>query len=98
MHPSLLILQEALDHRLEGGERIAVDEHLAGCEACRRQIHALRWTTIRLAGVGAGVTIPPALQVELRRLLSAPPDSPGSTPAPAPPPGGWRRWLGGWGR
>lgn len=63
-HPPLSALQDALDHRLAGTARLRVDEHLAACACCRRQMHALRWTTLRVAGVAAE-HLPPALVREL---------------------------------
>lgn len=101
MHPPLGLLQDALDLRLAGSARVEVDEHLAACEVCRRRLHALRWTKVRLAGVGSSLAMPPGLEAEIRRLLDPREPRPGATPAP--PPGEpsdarWRQWFAWWRR
>ena len=99
MHPPLGILQDALDLRLAGPARIEVDEHLAACDVCRRRLHALRWTKVRLAGVGSSLVMPPWLEAEIRRLLDPEARRPVATPAPLQAErlgAGWRRWFEWW--
>lgn len=97
-HPPLGILQDALDLRLAGSARLEVDAHLAACEICRRQLHALRWTKVRLAGVGSSLVMPSELETEIRRLLDPQGQRPGTTaPPPAEPPEARRRrWFAWW--
>lgn len=77
---SPLRLQDALDGRLSAAERLAVGEHLVACESCRRTLHALRWTKVRMAGAGAVLPIPARLETELREVLAR------QVPDPVPPP------------
>ena len=69
---SPLRLQDALDGRLTAADRLAVGEHLVGCEPCRRTLHALRWTKVRMAGAGAVLPIPGRLETEVREALAQP--------------------------
>jgi anti-sigma factor RsiW len=76
---SPLRLQDALDGRLAAADRLAVGEHLVGCEPCRRTLHALRWTRVRMAGAGAVLPIPARLETEIREALAAQVAGPAST-------------------
>jgi len=66
---SPLRLLEALDGRLTPEQRLAVGEHVLGCERCRRTLHALRWTKVRMAGAGAALPVPGQLEKDLRQAL-----------------------------
>ena len=91
MHPDLLVLQDALDRRLPAEDRLEVERHLASCGPCRRRLHALRWTLVRLADAGSHLPMPDALAGEIRRILIPDPPPPD---APTPDdPAGWRRWF-----
>ena len=101
MHPDLLVLQDALDRRLAAEARGEVERHLATCGPCRRRLHALRWTLVRLADAGSHLPMPDTLAGEIRRILA--PDPLRSDPprpeslSPDQPtadgPAGWRRWF-----
>jgi hypothetical protein len=96
MHPDLLVLQDALDRRLPAEARVEVDRHLAACGPCRRRLHALRWTLVRLADAGSHLPMPDALAGEIRRILVPdPPPADLLPPDPATPDdaAGWRRWF-----
>ncbi|HXV64685.1 MAG TPA: zf-HC2 domain-containing protein [Vicinamibacteria bacterium] len=57
-------LQDALDGRLVPHERAELDEHLASCSDCRRELEALRWTKAQAAS--GSVELPPDLETSLR--------------------------------
>ncbi len=44
LHQESLLLSPYLDHVLEPGEADRLEAHLAGCDACRRQLEGLRQT------------------------------------------------------
>jgi anti-sigma factor RsiW len=44
LHEEALLLSPYLDHVLEPAEAARLDAHLAGCDACRRQLEGLRRT------------------------------------------------------
>jgi anti-sigma factor RsiW len=63
LHDEALLLSPYLDHALEPGEAARLEAHLAGCDACRRQLEGLRQTVTMLRGLPAErmprpVTIP----------------------------------------
>jgi len=99
---SPLRLQEALDGRLTPEGRLAVAEHVLVCERCRRTLHALRWTRVRLAGAGAALPTPDHLERDLRQALNiqasevARPAPPQVAAAGARSRSFWRRWLAWW--
>lgn len=66
-HPSEA-LQELVDDRLDAEARVAVEEHLAACDTCRRSVEALRWTKRTTARAFASATAPAFLE---RRVLDA---------------------------
>lgn len=101
MHPSLATLQDVLDLELEGPDRLAVDEHLTTCGECRRSLHALRWTKVRLAGVGHGASLPAALDAEIRRSVGVstaaePVVSPEASTPHGPTDPASRQWFAWW--
>jgi anti-sigma factor RsiW len=98
---SPLRLLLALDSRLTPADRLAVDEHVLGCERCRRALHALRWTKVRMAGAGAALPIPGHLEDELRQALLAeragvPTSAPPVASADARPWSFWQKCLAWW--
>lgn len=100
-HPPLLVLQAALDRRLSEDHRVEVDAHVAACGTCRRHVHILRWTRVRLGGLTSAVAVPPMLDAELHRALAeaAAPLAPAATPSAAAVAHRWwhrvARWRGG---
>ncbi|MER5962305.1 anti-sigma factor [Streptomyces sp. NPDC002057] len=61
-------------HALPPAEEAAFENHLAGCEECRREVDELRGTTARLA-TAESVTAPPELrQRTLDRIRATPQD------------------------
>jgi anti-sigma factor RsiW len=100
---SPLHLLGALDGRLTPEERLEVAEHVLGCEKCRRLLHALRWTKVRMAGAGAALPVPGLLEQEVREALrgargggATPPDRVVVTTASAHPRSFWQRCLAWW--
>jgi len=67
-HPIDLV-QDALDGRLGGSQRAALDAHLATCDRCRRELAALRWTKTQLAAVATAEDAPQELFAQLREAL-----------------------------
>src|SRR5919197_145213 len=61
-------LQELLDGRLQGEARARIEEHLASCETCRRELEALRLTKHTVRRAFAAEPAPPALE---QRVLQA---------------------------
>ena len=64
------LLQDAVSDRLDAGGRAALDAHLAGCEACRRELAALRWTRAQMMAGESDVALPPELPAG--RIVSFP--------------------------
>jgi anti-sigma factor RsiW len=63
-------LQDAVDGRLSADGRATLDAHLAGCEACRRELEALAWVKRQAAGPGRAATdVPADLEAWIRRVL-----------------------------
>ncbi len=61
-------LQDALDRRLDPARLAEVESHLAGCEPCRRELEALRWTKERTRSAIA-LELPTDLEARLSRAL-----------------------------
>ena len=62
-------LQDAIDGRLSPDERAALEQHLATCAACRRELEALRWTKARLGESARSVEVPDDLDARVRGVL-----------------------------
>src|SRR5213594_1247166 len=62
-------LQELLDSRLRGEARARVEEHLASCAACRRELEALRLTKLAARRAFAAEPAPQALQQAVLQAL-----------------------------
>ena len=63
-------LQELIDDRLSGAERAAVEEHLAGCERCRR-LHTSLLTARRLLRGAGTEDSPPGLTSAIDAAIAA---------------------------
>jgi anti-sigma factor RsiW len=75
-------LQDAVDNRLSAADRAALDAHLAGCEACRRELDALEWVKQQTGGPArAAVDVPGDLEAGIRGVLDA--EDAAAAPAPA---------------
>lgn len=70
-----------LDGELAVGEHAAVQEHLATCEQCRRELAALRRLFIALDELAPAPDLVPTVRARLAGL------------SPALPQRSWRRWL-----
>lgn len=89
--PSLLTAAAALD-ALEPDENVELDQHLAGCEACRVELAEFRATAARL-GSAVAEAPPPSMKIAVMAALDVtrqlPPEVPvATTPAatvPGPP-------------
>ena len=68
LHPTDA-LQDALDGRLDAEALAALDEHLATCAQCRRELDALRWTKAQLAASRTVLDVPDDVTARLRRAL-----------------------------
>lgn len=62
-------LQDAIDGRLDSGQRAALDAHLATCEACRRELAVLQRMTAHVAKTARTVDMPGDLDAHVRRTL-----------------------------
>ncbi len=64
-------LHEAIDGRLDPRARAALDEHLSGCETCRREFEMLSRMKTQVGAVmrTRDVEVPSDLEARLRRLL-----------------------------
>lgn len=62
-------LQELLDGRLDGQARARVEEHLAACEACRRETEALRLTRQAARRAFAAEPAPQVLRQQVLQAL-----------------------------
>src|SRR5262245_26202904 len=64
-------LQELMDGRLDAEARARVEEHVAGCVPCQRELEILQWTkrTVRRAFASEGA--PESLEALRRRSLEA---------------------------
>jgi len=97
-HPLDDVAAYALD-ALDGPERQAVRDHLAGCPTCRDELTTHQETLVLLAPEEAP---PPALWDRIKADIAGPASTP--TPAPAPvtplpsstPTSSRPRWGGGW--
>lgn len=78
VHPLDDVAAYALD-ALDGAERQAVGDHLAGCPTCRHELAAHQETLVLLAPEEAP---PPALWDRIVADIAAPPSAPAPTPAP----------------
>ncbi len=78
----------ALDE-LMGAERHAMEEHLATCAACRRELQAVR-SDLGLLGLSSSGPQPPARSKE--RLLRAMAAEPRGVSLPEPAPARQRSW------
>jgi anti-sigma factor RsiW len=67
-HPTDM-LQDAVDGRLDGEARAALDAHLASCESCRRELEALRWTKAQVARAERAIEAPGDLDARARAWL-----------------------------
>jgi anti-sigma factor RsiW len=63
-------LQDALDERLDPERLAEVEAHVRSCDACRRELEALRWTKAQ-ARSARGASLPPDLEASLRGALDA---------------------------
>jgi len=86
-HPAVA-LQELLDGRLDEGQRAEVEEHVAACERCRRELEIVRWARRTLRDTATSETAPETLEDEVRASLDR---EDGVVGAPAPRPR--RPWL-----
>jgi anti-sigma factor RsiW len=75
-------LQELLDERLAGDERAAVEEHISGCERCRRELEVLRWTRQTVRGAATADSLPPTLEGQIQAALDSE-DAGAAAPTPA---------------
>ena len=62
------LLTEYLDGALSATDRVRVEEHLAGCDACTAFLAQLR-TAERVTAELAAVEVPPALRAELLKAF-----------------------------
>jgi anti-sigma factor RsiW len=62
-------LHDALDDRLDAAQRAALDEHLATCADCRRELDALAWTKDRVGTAARTVETPDDLESHLKEAL-----------------------------
>jgi anti-sigma factor RsiW len=67
LHDEALLLSPYLDHALEPGEAARLEAHLAGCDACRRQLEGLRQTVTMLRGLPAE-RMPRPVTIPVRRV------------------------------
>jgi anti-sigma factor RsiW len=86
----LEVLHELVDGRLDPLRRDEVEEHVRGCEQCRRQIEALSAVKRSIARLGE-VETPPGFEARLVSALDAAPGPQGQIDAPARI--GGLRWL-----
>lgn len=101
-HPLDDVAAYALD-ALDGAERQAVSDHLAGCPTCRDELATHQETLVLLAPEEAP---PPALWDRIAAGIATPPSSPSASPSTAPAPvpvtplptpaRSRPRWGGGW--
>jgi anti-sigma factor RsiW len=84
-HDIRMKIGELVDGELPGAVRNSVEEHLASCEACRRELDGLKTLTRRLAGQ-TQVTAPAGLWTAVENRLDRRTDSP-TRPAPRTRPG-----------
>lgn len=90
-HPTDM-LQDAVDGRLEGEVRAALDAHLASCESCRQALEALRWTKAQVVRAARVSEVPGDLDARARAWL----DEEDRLARPAPEsarPRGTQTWL-----
>lgn len=66
-HDEALLLSPYLDHVLEPGEATRLETHLAGCDACRRQLEGLRQTVTMLHSLPAE-RMPRPVTIPVRRV------------------------------
>lgn len=64
-------LQDLLDQRLDPAARATVEEHLASCAECEREMAALRWTKSFAAQHFAATEAPPELKESIVAALRA---------------------------
>lgn len=83
-HPTTA-LQELLDGRLAGDRRAEVEDHVARCERCRRELEVLRWSRRTLRAAATDEPVPAALEAELRAGLDREDAAAGAAPPPARP-------------
>jgi anti-sigma factor RsiW len=62
-------LQLLLEGLLPDDRRAAVESHLAGCERCRDELAALRWTRAAVQPPAAEAELPPALAARITAAL-----------------------------
>jgi anti-sigma factor RsiW len=67
LHDEALLLSPYLDHVLEPGEAARLEAHLAGCDACRRQLEGLRHTVTMLRSLPAE-RMPRPVTIPVRRV------------------------------
>lgn len=64
-------LQELIDDRLDAEARVAVEEHVAACDTCRRSIEILRWTKRTAARTFDSASVPASLEHRILAALDA---------------------------
>ena len=64
-------LQDFLDGRLDEPKRSRVEEHLATCDQCRRELEALRWLARDVLGTLPAEEVPSALAARVGFALDA---------------------------
>ncbi|HUF47304.1 MAG TPA: anti-sigma factor [Vicinamibacterales bacterium] len=89
-HPTDL-LNAALDGRLDAEDRAALNDHLAGCEPCRRELAALEWTRAQLTTAVDVADLPPDFTDRVKSTLDQV-DAEGPALAPPAPGATGRRW------
>ncbi len=67
LHAEALLLSPYLDRVLEPGEAARLEAHLAGCDACRRQLEGLR-QTVALVRALPQEAMPRAISIPVRRV------------------------------